>query len=85
MPLTERSSRVISVGRQNLVAELTPADLLAALTEVEGVASRVLSEFGVTEAMIRERASGTARQGAPRLVGTAGQLSRRGLGREVIG
>jgi ATP-dependent Clp protease ATP-binding subunit ClpC len=58
MPLSERSSRVLTVARRQLSVELTPADLLVALIRVDGVASQVLRELGVTEGMVREQASG---------------------------
>jgi ATP-dependent Clp protease ATP-binding subunit ClpC len=58
MPMTERSSRVLSVAQRQLSVDITPADLLVALISVDGVASQVLRELGVTEGLVRGRASG---------------------------
>jgi ATP-dependent Clp protease ATP-binding subunit ClpC len=60
MPLSKRSSDVLGLARQRLSVELTPTDLLVALIKVDGVASRVLRDLGVTEAIVRDAAADAA-------------------------
>jgi ATP-dependent Clp protease ATP-binding subunit ClpA len=62
MPLREHASEAVGLAGRQLAVEVTTADLMAALIRVDGIASQVLRELGVTEPTVREQ---TASRGTP--------------------
>jgi len=62
MPLKEHASKVVGLAGRELAVKVTTADLMAALIRVDGIASQVLRELGVTERIVREQ---TAARGTP--------------------